>query len=61
MPERWEIVKFASSGQIPALILFISSFVIFRRLLEPLPKLAVATEDDQLHLFTSVGTPYHFV
>jgi len=51
MPERREIVKFAGSGRIPALIIFTCSFVKSRRFLEPLPLLAVVTEDDQLNLF----------
>ncbi len=51
MPEPTEIVKFSSSGRIPALTIFTLSFVKFRRSLEPLPLQTIVTEDDQLYLF----------
>ena len=59
MPEPTEIVKFSSSGRIPALTIFTLSFVKFRRSLEPLPLQTIVTEDDQLYLFARQEKEFH--
>ena len=59
MPEPTEIVKFSSSGRIPALTIFTLSFVKFLRSLEPLPLQTIVTEDDQLYLFARQEKEFH--